>query len=57
VVELEEADVERGMMLDVRRSVLRAVRQPFRFECRGIHGVAHWARAAEECGVDGQPKV
>ncbi len=57
MVELEEADVERGMTLDVRRSVLRALRQQFRLEWRGIHGVAHWAQAAEECGVDGHPKV
>lgn len=45
------------MTLDVRRSVLRALRQQFRLEWRGIHGVAHWAQAAEECGVDGHPKV
>jgi len=32
------------MERDRRRQVLTAVREQFRLEWRGIHGVAHWAR-------------
>jgi uncharacterized protein len=32
------------MNKDRRREVLRIVRERFRLEWRGIHGVAHWAR-------------
>ena len=32
------------MNRDRRREVLRIVRERFRLEWRGIHGVAHWAR-------------
>ena len=32
------------MNKDTRRTVLRAVRQQFRLDWQGIHGVPHWAR-------------
>jgi len=42
--QLPGAGLVSGMNPGLRRSVLRAVRERFRLEWRGIHGVPHWAR-------------
>ena len=44
MVEVEGTHADAAMNRDRRREVLRIVREQFRLEWRGIHGVAHWAR-------------
>ena len=47
MVELEGANADAAMNKDRRREVLKIVREQFRLEWRGIHGVPHWARSGE----------
>jgi uncharacterized protein len=44
MVELEGSNVVTAVNRDLRRALLRVVRDQFRLDWQGIHGAPHWAR-------------